>query len=235
MDNVPRTGNSILDALTEERRESLIADGRMTDLPRGRILHDVGDTAREVHFPIDAVISIVVVSSTGASVEAAMIGQEGFVGVPVFLGRRGPSADRAVVQIPGRSIAMSADTFEAHIEDNGKFAGLLRGYTTALMAQMGQGVACNRLHEADNRLARWLCQAHDTAAGDYLPLTQEFIAEMLGVRRATVTVAARTLQDEGIIMYRRGKITVGDRRALEARACECYDVIRREQRAAIAS
>ena len=229
MDN-QRTGNAILDALPEHRHEAVLAHGRAVNLERGHILFEPGEEITEVHFPIDSVISVVVVTENGASVEAAMIGRDGFVGVPVFLGQRSVSMTRAITQIPGRAIMLTADAFEAQLADDGKLTDLLRRYTAALLTQMGQSVACNRLHEAENRLARWLCQAHDTARGDYLPLTQEFIAEMLGVRRATVTVAARTLQDDEIIDYRRGRITVLDRRRLEATACECYDVIRREHR-----
>jgi CRP-like cAMP-binding protein len=225
-----RTGNAILDALSDDRHEAVLGSARIVNLERGHIVFDVGDEITEVHFPIDAVVSVVVVVESGASVEAAMVGREGFVGVPVFLGRRSPAPARAIVQIPGRSVMLSADAFEAQLADDGKLTDLLRSYTMALMTQMEQGVACNRLHEAEERLARWLCQAHDTARGDYLPLTQEFIAEMLGVRRATVTVAARTLQDDDIIDYRRGRITVLDRERLEATACECYEVIRREHR-----
>jgi CRP-like cAMP-binding protein len=227
---VVETGNVLLDALTEERRASILAHSKEIDMPRGDLAFEVGRRITHVHFPIDAVASLVVVTKDGSSVEAAMQGREGLVGLPVALGRRAWPAARAIIQVPGRALVMSADDFVASLADDGKLTDLVQGLTLTLMTEIAQTVACNRLHPADERLARWLSRARDAAQRDVLPLTQEFIAEMLGVRRATVTVAARTLQDDGLIQYRRGRITIEDLDRLHERACECYEVIKRQYR-----
>ncbi len=204
-------------------------------MERGAMAFDAGRRISHVHFPIDAVASLVTVTSDGSSVEAAMQGREGMVGIPVVLGQRAWPAARAIIQVPGRTLVMTADEFSATLADDPKLVELMHALTLALMTEIAQTVACNRLHPADDRLARWLCRAQDGAQREVLPLTQEFIAEMLGVRRATVTVAARTLQDDELIEYRRGRITIVDRDALQERACECYGVITRVDRQVLES
>jgi CRP-like cAMP-binding protein len=165
--------------------------------------------------------------SPGDVVEFATIGAEGFVGVPVFLGSDAMPS-RALVQIPGNAFRASKPDFLAGIAADAEFRALLMRYTLALMTQIAQSTSCNRLHEVQERCARWLLQTHDRVHEDSFPLTQEFLAQMLGVHRPTVTVAAGMLQKAGLIDYSRGRITVRDRAGLEAAACPCYRFITQE-------
>lgn len=187
--------------------------------PNGPITH--------VHFPLSGVFSLVVEMADGLSVEVATVGNEGLVGLPVFLGAES-SPHRAFAQVPGDSLRLPADTFRAELARNGPLHAVLRRYNQALMNQISYSVACNRLHSVEERMCRWLLMTQDRVGADQFLLTQEFFAQMLGVRRPSVTVVAGVLQKAGIIAYARGRVTVLDRERLEASSCECYQVVRDE-------
>jgi CRP-like cAMP-binding protein len=180
-----------------------------------------------VYFPESGVFSLLVIMGDGAAVEVATVGNEGMVGLPVFLGVS-TTPGRAFAQVPGVSMRMRAYMFNDVLAQNGGLTAILRRYTQAFFVQITQMAACNRLHSIEERCARWLLMTHDQVGSNEFRLTQEFIAQMLGVRRASVTVAAGALQHAGLISYRRGRITIEDREGLEQAACECYGVIRAE-------
>jgi CRP-like cAMP-binding protein len=173
------------------------------------------------------VASVVAENGHGPSVEVATVGNEGFVGTPLLLGTdRSPAA--AFCQVPGHGHRMSAAAFQREVRRSGDLSAIAHRYVQALMTLYAQSVACNRLHSIDQRAARWLLMTHDRVMADTFPLTQEFLSQMLGVRRAGVNVAANLLAEAGAISYSRGVITIVNRRALEKAACECYRVIRHE-------
>jgi CRP-like cAMP-binding protein len=180
-----------------------------------------------VHFPTVGVVSIVAELDDGGLVEAATVGYEGMVGISVFLGAGAPT-ERAVVQVSGRALAMSTEDFRQQIEEvDGPLQVMLRRYTQALFTQLTRNAACNRAHSVRRRAARWLLMTADRMGGPSFELTQEFLAQMLSVRRASVSEVAQALAEDGCITYTRGNITILDRPRLQANACECYDVIRR--------
>jgi CRP-like cAMP-binding protein len=180
-----------------------------------------------VYFPTNCVISLVTYLKDGTSVEMATIGLEGMVGLPVFLGSD-TMPSRAFGQVAGDSLRITAAAFTAEIERNGPLVRVLNLYTQALFNQVAQTTACNRVHLVQQRCARWLLQTHDRVGSDHFFLTQEFLAQMLGVRRSGVSAAAGLLQKAGLIRYARGWMTVLDRPGLESAACECYGVIKKE-------
>jgi CRP-like cAMP-binding protein len=170
---------------------------------------------------------MVTVLDDGGPIELATVGNEGVVGVPVFLGASSTNA-RGFVQIPGEYQRLPARAFRQAIDNGGQLHGLVQRYSQALFTQIAQNVACNRAHPVEQRCARWLLQTADRVGKEEFPLTQEFLGQMLGVRRATVNAAARALHDAGLITYRRGLITILDRAGLEAASCECYAIVARE-------
>ena len=191
-------------------------------------LLDSGKRIGTVHFPETAVVSLLTTMDDGSMIEIATIGNEGLVGVPVFLGAESMGArDFYQVQVPGRAQAMDIETF-VEITGRDPFRGLIQRYAQALFSQVTQQVACNGLHSVEERCSRWLLLTHDRVGSDEFPLTQEFLAQMLGVRRASVSVAAGILQKAGFIRYSRGRVTVLDRGGLEHASCECYGIIRAE-------
>lgn len=185
---------------------------------------------RHVYFPIYGVISLMTPLVDGAPIETATVGNEGMVGVHAFP-RGGPLGNtQAIGQVPGEMLTLGADAFRAEVEGGGKLRSLMLAYTQALFAQISQAVACNASHDIQQRTAKWLLETHDRAGGgDTFELTQEFLADMLGVTRPSVSVSARALQQAGLIRYRRGEITILDRKALEASSCECYEAVRKER------
>jgi CRP-like cAMP-binding protein len=226
---VLNTGNRLLDTLPDEERTRI--RGKMSQVPLR--LHDMlmepGQPIRQVYFPLAGVISLMCPLTKGRAIETATIGNEGMVGVHAFLGGGVVGNAQAMGQVSGEMLTMNVDTFLAEVEGEGKLYPLMLIYTQALFAQISQAVACNGVHDILQRTAKWLLETHDRAAGaDTLDLTQEFLADMLGVTRPSVSVAARTLQNAGLITYRRGSISVLDRSALEEASCECYRVVRRE-------
>ena len=221
-------GNRILDALPEKELQRLLPALRPASFELKYQLLEPGKAIDSVHFPLSAVVSLLTTLEDNSGVEVATIGNEGIVGVPVFLGAQEMGArDYYQVQVPGRTVAMDTAEF---LEATGRdpLRALVQRYAQALFSQVTQQVACNGLHSVEERCSRWMLLTHDRVGADEFPLTQEFLSQMLGVRRASVTLAAGALQNAGFIRYARGWITILDRDGLESTSCECYQVIRTE-------
>lgn len=218
--------NRLLKALPDEDYRALEPHLKPIDLPRGKILYEPGDQIEQVYFPERAMISIVSLMENGATTEIGLIGSEGMVGLPVVLGHS-HADNRAIVQVTDGGIQLSTAALREALGRSGKFREILLSYASVMFMYLSQLAACNRHHRIEQRFARWLLHVSDSIGSDDLPLTQEFIAEMLGSRRSGVTVAAQALQREEIIHYRRGKITILDRDRLEEETCECYYQIQR--------
>ena len=224
----PPPGNRLLAALPAREFKRLQPHLERVALEFKQILFEVDVPIQHVFFPEDAVISILGVMPDGSAVEVATAGREGMVGLPVFLGSTSAFA-QAFAQVPGHAWRMSAGALREHSQrSGGALRALLERYTQALFTQVSQGSACNRLHSLEERCARWLLMTRDRVGADAFPLTQQFLSQMLGVRRAGVSEVASTLQDEGLIRYSRGTLRILDPKGLEASACECYGIIRRE-------
>lgn len=200
---------------------------KMVDLFQSQSLIEPGAPITNVYFPTSALASLVTVMEDGRIVEAGCVGREGMVGVPVFLGN-GTTRMQTIVQVEGASYQMRADTIRTIFENGGAFHKLIHRYMHTLFVIASQSAACNRLHNVEQRLSRWLLMSSDGIGSKQIGLTQEYLAGMLGVRRAGVTEAAIQLQDEGLIRYARGSIEIVDRESLEWRACECYGVVKEE-------
>lgn len=197
------------------------------DMPLGQVLYESGLTLSHVYFPIDAIVSLLYVMENGASAEIAVVGNEGLVGISLFMGGES-TPSRAVVQSAGKGFRLEAQAMKDEFNRAGPVLHLLLRYTQALITQMAQTAVCNRHHSLDQQLCRWLLLSLDRLTGNELVMTQELIANMLGVRREGVTEGALKLQAAGLIRYSRGRITVLDRTGLEQRTCECYEVVKRE-------
>jgi CRP-like cAMP-binding protein len=197
------------------------------EFEQGTILHEQGDVIDEVYFPNDGIISLVAVMQQGNAIELATIGFEGAVGALAGLGPR-RSHTRAIVQVPGNGQRISAARFRKATEESEAVRNIVVRYGEMLLIQVQQTAACNALHAVEARLSRWLLQARDRLQSDTIQLTHEFLSQMLGVRRTTVSVVANSLQQAGLIRYHRGHIEIVDRAGLEARACECYETIRKQ-------
>jgi CRP-like cAMP-binding protein len=197
------------------------------DMPLGQVLYESGVTLAYVYFPITAIVSLLYVMENGASAEIAVVGNEGIVGVSLFMGGES-TPSRAVVQSAGHGCRLKAGLMKEEFDKAGPVLHLLLRYTQALITQMAQTAVCNRHHSLDQQLCRWLLLSLDRLQGAELVMTQELIANMLGVRREGVTEGALKLQKSGLIRYSRGHITVLDRKGLESRTCECYAVVKRE-------
>lgn len=197
------------------------------ELPLGKVLYESGATMSHVYFPTSAIVSLLYVMEDGASAEIAVVGHEGVVGVAIFMGGE-TTPSRAVVQSAGQGYRLRASVIKDEFHHSGPVMHLLLRYTQALITQMAQTAVCNRHHSLDQQLCRWLLLSLDRLSGPELVMTQELIANMLGVRREGVTEAALRLARLGLIRYARGHITVLDRPALEARVCECYAVLKKE-------
>ena len=194
-------------------------------LTRGQVLWEPYVAIRSVYFPRDCVLSLLVILDDESPVEAATIGREGLLGVPLALGSETAST-RAIAQVPGFAVRLPASTFRQALDEDPEVRGITLRYAQALLDQTSQSVACNRRHSMEERCARWLLMTHDRVGGDHFQLTHDFLAFMLGVRRAGVTVAAGMLQQAGLIRYTRGNITILDRVRLEEASCECYRAVR---------
>jgi CRP-like cAMP-binding protein len=217
------SGNTLLAALPQAALAGL--QFSYVALPQGAVCFDAGDLIQRVYFPTGGLISLVVSTEKGDLIEAGMIGREGAAGLQSALGQRF-SFPRAVVQIPGTFSVVSAEDLKRAVAASEEAKALVQHYIETLWAEAQQIAACNAAHEATMRLARWLLQSADCTGNEKLMLTQEFLGEMLGIRRTSVTPLAQNLHDRGIIKYSRGKITILDRPALEACACECYRTIK---------
>ena len=220
--------NSLLRALSPEDYAQVLEHAVTVPLRLRQDLVEAGEEMRYAWFPQSGMLSIVNDMSDGkTSIEVGVIGREGMAGLALFHGRDTQPL-RILVQVAGEAKRIPADAFKGVIRQAPTLRDGLHSYTLALLNQAGQQVACNRLHSLEQRCAKWLLTTHDHMDAQELPLTQEFLAIMLGVRRPGVTVAAQTLQDAGLIKYRRGRITITDRRGLEKIACECYGRIRED-------
>ena len=217
-------GNRLLAALPETDRERLLAHAEPLELTVRQPIYEPGKPIEHVYFPIDAVLSVLAVMDDGQAVEVATVGNEGMVGIPVFLGVS-TSPGLSFCQIAGRALRMPAGTFRDLANGAGAFQQVLQRYTFAFFTQLSQGAACNRLHQMDQRLARWLLLTHDRVGRGQFTLTQEFMAQMLGVRRATVTEAAGRLAQANLISYSRGILTIVDQPGLDMASCDCYRII----------
>jgi CRP-like cAMP-binding protein len=226
-------GNSINNALLlhAEHAESapILRAAEFVRLKLHQILHETGEVIKSVYFPNDGLISVIAVQPDGKSVEVGLTGKEGFVGVPVVFGFR-TSATTAVTQCDGTAYRIDAATLRGLLLKAPRFQLSLQRYAMILGTQSIQLAACNRLHGVEERLARWLLMSHDRIGNTTMPLTQEFLAQMLGTRRSTVSLSASILQRRGMITYTRGNVTIVDRRRLEDTTCDCYSIILQQSR-----
>jgi CRP-like cAMP-binding protein len=225
MDVAPRT-NRLLRTLDEADFGLLAPHLQVVSLTQGKVLQEQEARVEQVYFPLSGVVSLISVMEGGDVVDTATVGREGAIGA---FGGLGPwnAFSRAVVRLPGAAVVISVAHFQAAVGQSERIRNLILRYKEALLAQVQQTAACNALHPLEARLARWLLQTLDRADDPNLPLTQEFISQMLAVRRTTVTVVAGKLQQAGLIRYHRGRIEIIDRPKLEEAACECYGTIRR--------
>ena len=219
--------NRLLAALPEAEWQRWQPQLELVEMPLGEVLYESGGTLSHVYFPTTAIVSLLYVMENGASAEIAVVGNEGLVGVSLFMGGES-TPSRAVVQSAGQGIRLEARSMKNEFNRAGPALHLLLRYTQALITQMAQTAVCNRHHSVDQQLCRWLLLSLDRLQGNELVMTQELIANMLGVRREGVTEAALSLQQAGLIRYARGRITVLDREGLEKRTCECYAVVKNE-------
>ncbi|MGH9156920.1 MAG: Crp/Fnr family transcriptional regulator [Acidimicrobiales bacterium] len=221
--------NRLLGVLPAVDRERLSPHLELEKVELKQLLFDPGKQIDSVYFPETAVISILTNMDDGTGVEIATIGNEGMVGVPLFLGSAFmPGREFSQAQVPGSVMRMDAAAFSEEVRAGGSLHGVVQRYVLAFFSQTSQQVACNSLHSVEERCSRWLLLTHDRVGSDEFPLTQEFLSQMLGVRRASVTVVAGILQRAGFIRFRRGRMTVIDREGLEDSSCECYGIIRAE-------
>jgi len=219
--------NQLLAALPPAEWQRWAAELEAIDLPLGQVLYESGSHLDHVYFPTTAIVSLLYVMVNGASAEIAVVGREGLVGVALFMGGE-TTPSRAVVQSAGHGFRLRAQLIKREFDSSHSVMHLLLRYTQALITQMAQTAVCNRHHSLDQQLCRWLLLSLDRLSGSELRMTQDLIANMLGVRREGVTEAAVKLQKAGLIRYSRGRITVLDRAGLEQRSCECYAVVKKE-------
>ena len=219
--------NRLLAALPADEWARWLPALEPVDMPLGRVLYESGMTMTHVYFPTTSIVSLLYVMEDGASAEIAVVGNEGIVGISLFMGGES-TPSRSVVQSAGQGFRMRGQLLKDEFSRSGPVLHLLLRYTQALITQMAQTAVCNRYHSLDQQLCRWLLLSLDRLPSSELVTTQELIANMLGVRREGVTEAAANLQRAGLIRYRRGHITVVDRQGLERRTCECYSVVRQE-------
>ena len=219
--------NTVLAGLDQDTLAGLLPTFGHTALPSGLVLHEPGQLIEAVYFPVTGVVSVVADLGVDLVVETATIGREGFVGTALILGASAPT-ERALVQVPGQALTMTARELSAHIADvDGPLFHMLRRSAQALFTQVARNAACNRVHPVRQRAARWLLMTADRMDSSSFELTQNFLAQMLAVRRTSVSEVARLLAADGCITYTRGSITITDRPRLQAHACNCYEAIRR--------
>jgi CRP-like cAMP-binding protein len=222
-----RVQNAILAGLPERDLESLLGRMERCALERRQVLSEANEPIRHVYFPLSGLVSLVNATFNGATVEVAMVGHEGLIGLSALFGGRGMPLT-AVVQIGGEALRMNAATFREEVRRHDALLERAHLFAHALVVQIAQSAACLHHHSVSQRCARWLLMTHDRVNEDEFGLTQDMLAQMLGVRRASVSAAAGRLQAEGLIRYRRGSIAVVDRAALERASCECYGILAAE-------
>jgi CRP-like cAMP-binding protein len=221
------TTNRLLAALPKDEYRRLSPGLELFPLVFGEVIYEPSDLIRYVYFPTSGVISLLAAVEDRATLEVGLVGREGMVGLPAFMGVK-TSGNRAVVQGAGEAMKMKATVFRKECDKGGSLPRLLRRYTHSRLTQIGQAAACNRFHPIDARLARWLLMTRDRMETDEFQLTQEFLSNMLGVRREGVNKAAGALQQQRLISYSRGTLTILDRAGLKAGACHCYGIIKKE-------
>ncbi len=219
--------NRLLDALPQSVQDELFPRLQLVDLELGEVLYESGAEQRFIFFPVDAIVSLLYVLENGSSAEIAVVGNDGAIGIALFMGGA-TTTNRAIVQSAGSAYRMTKEQLQREFGLHGDLFHVLLRYTQALITQMTQTAVCNRHHSVDQQLCRWLLLSLDRLSTNRLVMTQELIANMLGVRREGVTEAAGKLQKAGVIEYSRGRITVIDRPRLEHLCCECYEVVRTE-------
>jgi CRP-like cAMP-binding protein len=220
--------NCLLSYLTTEEHARLRPSIRHVTLPLGHVLYECGERVDYAYFPTTSVVSCLYTMRNGSIAEIALVGNDGVIGTPLFLGGGSTTTHQAVAQIGGHALKIPAKVLQEEFARSGSLQRVLLRYTQALITQISQTAVCNRLHSLEQRLCRWLLLCHDRVNGSEILMTQEFIANMLGGRRESVTVAAGRLQDAGLIHYSRAHIKIIDRRGLEAAVCECYKVVNDE-------
>ena len=219
--------NHILEALPAAECARLFPHLKLVTLPLGAVIYEAGDTLQHIYFPTDSIVSLLYVLEDGSSAEICVVGNDGVIGVALFMGGQ-TTTSRAILQSGGSAYRLSGRRLKREFERRGETMHILLRYTQALITQMAQTAVCNRHHSVQQQLARWLLLSLDRLTTNKLAMTQELIADMLGVRREGVTDAAGKLQKLGVITYSRGMITVLDRPGLERLSCECYSVVKRE-------
>ena len=219
--------NRLLAALPKREYQCLLPNLEQFPLVFREILYEPGGPIRNVYFPTSGVVALLAAIEDRATLEVGLVGREGMVGVPIFMGVK-TSRDRAVVQAAGSAMRMKATAFRRECDKLSSLPRLLQRYTYLRLTHIAQGAACNRFHPVDARVARWLLTTHDRIGADEFRLTQEFLSNMLGVRREGVSKAASTLQQKRLINYNRGALTILNRAGLEAVACQCYRIIKEE-------
>jgi len=223
----PATQNRLLAALPSREYERLAPYMQTVSFEQGQSLYEANDPIEYAYFSLTGVTSMIITTLDGATVEIGLVGREGFVGYQPLLGMKS-APNGAISQIPGHALRVSSKTLKEEFDRGGRLQAILHRNIQSQIVQMAQGAACNRLHEVNERLARWLLMMHDRVEADRLPLTHEFLSQMLGANRATVSLAAGTFQQAGLIRYARGTVTILDREGLEQIACECYAVLKEE-------
>jgi CRP-like cAMP-binding protein len=219
--------NRLLSALSRDLQILLLPRMEKLSLTMRQVLYEPDARIEHVYFPLSGVLSLVIALKAGDSVEVGTVGNEGMVGTPAFLGAD-RSPNRVLSQVAGQSLRMRLEHFRQSLDEHPKFADIVKRYTQSLFNQVSQTTACNHVHSVHARMCRWLLMTHDRVGADEFHLTQDLLAQMLGVRRPSVTVAAGHLQRQGLIRYQRGRIHIADRAGLEAGACECYEIVREE-------
>jgi CRP-like cAMP-binding protein len=220
--------NQILASLSPEVFNRLAPHLTQVTLAQGEVVHRPGDPLSHLYFPIDCLFSITLTMQDGATAEVGMVGSREVLGINALMGNSETTQTTYVVQVAGSTMKISAQIMREEFNRNGELHHVILRYTQAFLAQVSQTAACNSLHVLEQRLARWLLETQERVDSDELHLTQEFIAIMLGVRRAGVTLAAQKLQERGLIRYRRGHVQILDQAGLEASACECFRAIKKE-------
>lgn len=224
---IEKPTNRLLAALPADELARLLSKTREVPLEFARIIHEQHEVVRCVYFPVSGIISLLLAVEERARLEVGIVGSEGFVGLSVFNGAK-QSSNRAIVQGKGAALEMNAADFTAECDKGGALPRILERYTYSLLMQVSQLAACNRFHETQSRLARWLLMTGDCMKRDEFQITQEFLSDMLGVRREAVNKSATNLQRIGLINYWRGNVSILDRAGLEAAACRCYFIIKQE-------
>jgi CRP-like cAMP-binding protein len=223
----PPPGNRLLARLPVQEVRRLLPGLRAVPLEFGHVLYQPRSPIDHAYFPVEGVVSQVAVMEDGASIELATIGNEGMIGLPICFGVNSPAA-RSVVQVGGRALRMRAAALKEETSREGPLRRLLLRYGAAFLTQVSQSVACNGLHTVPRRCCRWLLMTHDRMQSDEFPLTHEFLAQMLGVQRSSLSEVLRPLQEAGLLRYRRGRVAIRDRAGLEAASCECYRAVKEE-------